>query len=194
MSLKALAEKLRAGRLAKAHQAAEADELARLADFASAAGQEPAPQAASFSRFSQFRLSQTEISDSAGVAGASAESACEIEVRRIEAWLRALDRLPEARTDLGWKLEQLTEEFWLGPWAHAALAAGWSDAELFALDGGLIPEMTRRTLHILQIDGGSAKLMTGRGVIEIWPRHALSSASPWWADDRWRHQQGKNTT
>jgi len=103
---------------------------------------------------------------------------------RIEAWLHAVDRLPKACGPDGQRLKALTTDFLLGCWACPAVQHGWSDADLFALDGGLIPEMARRALHFRAIGEDAISLINGRGQYEEWERRDMADAVPWWGDDR----------
>ena len=107
----------------------------------------------------------------------------EAEVKRIEAWLAAANRIPPSSPRELRRLARLTERFALSVWAHPAVVGGWSDGELFALEGGLITEFTRRTLHFISISEDGAVLMTGRAKTEPWLRKPeLVDASPWWRE------------
>jgi hypothetical protein len=109
----------------------------------------------------------------------------EAEVRRVEAWLAAANGIPPSSPPELRRLARLTERFALSVWAHPAIAGSWSDGELFALEGGLITEFTRRTLHFISISEDGAALMTGRARVEQWPRKPeLVDASPWWRELR----------
>ncbi len=103
---------------------------------------------------------------------------------RIKSWLRAMDRLPKACGIDAQTLKAITMDFALGCWAYEALRLGWSDADLFAIDGGLIPEMSRRALHFRSIGEDAIHLINGRGVYEEWPRRDMTDAVLWWRDDR----------
>jgi len=95
-----------------------------------------------------------------------------------------MDRLPKASGAHGQRLKAITTDFALGPWAACAVQNGWTDAQLFALDGGLIPEMTRRALHFRAINEDAISLINGRGAFEEWPRSNIGDAAPWWEDER----------
>jgi hypothetical protein len=125
------------------------------------------------------QLAARELASMAPPAEIAQPSACELEALRIESWLHALDLLPKACSDQGRQLERLTEHFWRGPWAHAALVAGWTDGELFNLDSGLVPAMARQRLHIVGIDEHGATLLTGQVF-----RRRRTSDPPWWLDER----------
>ena len=101
-------------------------------------------------------------------------------VERISSWLAEMDRLPKACGPHGQRLRAITADFALGSWAHEAVRLGWSDADLFALDGGLIPEMSRRALHFRTIGTDAISLIDGKGHPEAWPRPDLGNAVPWW--------------
>jgi len=103
---------------------------------------------------------------------------------RIGAWLAAMDRLPKASGAHGQRLKAITADFALGPWAACAVQNGWTDAQLFALDGGLIPEMTHRALHFRAISEDAISLINGRGEFEEWPRPNIGDCVPWWEDER----------
>jgi hypothetical protein len=103
---------------------------------------------------------------------------------RIEDWLRAVDRLPKACGAQGRRLKALTEDFALGPWSYPAVLNGWDDAQLFALDGGIIPEMSRRALHFRSIECELIVFINGRGEFEEWHPKEMTDALPWWQDDR----------
>jgi hypothetical protein len=103
---------------------------------------------------------------------------------RIAAWLAALDRLPLTGGAERLQLEILTRDFALGPWAYACVQAEWADSQLFSLIGGLIPEMSRRTLHFLRIGADRLVLINGRGQLEEWPRRETPDSEPWWQDGR----------
>lgn len=112
----------------------------------------------------------------------SARSRLEIIADRIATWLRALDNLPDPTEVDEQKLLPASKKFALSVWAHPALAAGWTDAELFALPVGLIPQMALRNLHLLDIDESGATLMTGRGLVETYEPSRFRSGRyrPWW--------------
>jgi hypothetical protein len=94
-----------------------------------------------------------------------------------------MDRLPKACVPQGQRLRAVTMDFALSVWAAPAVRCGWTDAELFALHGGLIPEMARRPLHFLNIAEDAIALMDGRGHVSNWPRKELpDDAAPWWQD------------
>lgn len=104
---------------------------------------------------------------------------------RIAAWLHAIDRLPKACVPRGARLRALTSDFALGPWAYPSVQSGWSDVQLFALDGGLIPEMSRRPLHFRSIAAEMIVLVNGKGTLEEWQRQDMpDSAGPWWNDEK----------
>jgi hypothetical protein len=103
---------------------------------------------------------------------------------RIEGWLNAVDRVPKACGPQGQRLKALTTDFLLGCWAYEAVRLGWSDADLFAIDGGLISEMSRRPLHFRSIGEDAICLINGRGAYEEWERRDMTDAVPWWRDDR----------
>jgi hypothetical protein len=103
---------------------------------------------------------------------------------RISSWLAATDRLPKACGPHGQRLKVITEDFALGPWAACAVQNGWTDADLFALDGGLIPEMAYRALHLRAISKDTISLINGRGAFEEWPRPNAENTIPWWEDQR----------
>ena len=103
---------------------------------------------------------------------------------RIEAWLSGLDKLPKACGPQGQRLRAISKEFARDPWAYEAVRLGWSDADLFAIDGGLIPEMSRRPLHFRAIGEDAISLINGRGQYEEWERRDMTDAMPWWEDDR----------
>jgi hypothetical protein len=125
------------------------------------------------------QLAARELAAMATPAEITQPTACGLEAERIESWLRALDRLPKACTEQGRQLERVTNQFWLGPWAHVALVAGWTDGELFSLASGLVPAMARQRLHIVRIDSQGATLLTGK----VFPRRRTSDP-PWWLDER----------
>jgi hypothetical protein len=103
---------------------------------------------------------------------------------RIEGWLNDVDKVPKACGPQGQRLKVLTADFLLGCWAYEALRFGWGGADLFAIDGGLIPEMSRRPLHFRSIGEDMIFLINGRGAYEEWPRRDMTDAVPWWQDDR----------
>jgi hypothetical protein len=103
---------------------------------------------------------------------------------RIEAWLRAMDRLPRACGIESQRLKAITLDFAFGCWAYDAVRLGWTDGQLFALDGGLIPEMARRPLHFRSIGENTIHVINGRGAYEEWPRRDMTDAAVWWLDDR----------
>ena len=103
---------------------------------------------------------------------------------RITSWLEAMDRLPKACGPYGLRLKTITTDFALGCWAYPAVQHGWTDADLFALDGGLISEMSRRALHFRAINEDAISLINGRGAFEEWPRRDMTDAVPWWEDER----------
>jgi TubC N-terminal docking domain len=103
---------------------------------------------------------------------------------RIEAWLHAMDRLPKASGAEGLRLQAVTKDFARGPWSYPAIRCAWSDAQLFGLDGGLVPEMSRRALHFRSIAEQVIVLINGRGQLEEWPRLDMPGALPWWEDER----------
>lgn len=92
------------------------------------------------------------------------------DVARIHSWLQAAEAHTHSASYAATQLAIATQHFALSVWVHPALAAGWSDGELFAAKGGLIPDIARDRLHILALDGGTATVMTGRGRIEVKPR------------------------
>ena len=112
-------------------------------------------------------------------SGATADPA-----ERISAWLAAMDRLPKACGPYGLRLKVITTDFALGPWAACAMQNGWTDAQLFALDGGLISELANRALHFRAISEDAISLINGRGSFEEWPRPNIGDAVPWWEDER----------
>lgn len=146
------------------------------------AKQRPAPELLEALRRHKFELLAL-LNTPQPCSGAVAPLLLDEAAARITVWLTAIDNLPEMSTQEGKRLAQLVEAFWLGPWARPALDAGWSDGDLFALDCGLIPEMSRQTLYFLHIDAEAARLMTGRGVVEHFHR-PRTSAPPWWNDPR----------
>jgi hypothetical protein len=95
-----------------------------------------------------------------------------------------MDRLPNACGVQGQRLKTLTTDFAEGRWSAPAVENEWTDAQLFALDGGLIHEMCRRALHFRAIGWDSISLINGRGQYEEWPRIDMGDALPWWDDDR----------
>jgi hypothetical protein len=100
---------------------------------------------------------------------------------RIHSWLQAADAHTHSASHAAIQLATATQRFALSVWAHPALAAGWSDGELFAASGGLIPDVARDRLHILALDEATAIVMTGRGKIEVRPRpRPCVQTSPWW--------------
>ncbi len=103
-------------------------------------------------------------------------------VNRIELWLNALDDLPEPVDADEKKLLPASKKFALSVWAHPALAAGWSDGELFGRPTGLVPQMALRNLHLMNIDESGATLMSGRGAVETYERARFRSDDnhPWW--------------
>jgi len=103
---------------------------------------------------------------------------------RISSWLRAMDRLPKACGIEAHTLKTITSDFALGPWAYEAVRLGWSDADLFTLDGGLIAEMARRALHFRSVGEDTIALINGRGAYEEWGRRDTAGAVPWWEDAR----------
>jgi hypothetical protein len=103
---------------------------------------------------------------------------------RISGWLAALDRLPLAGGAERLRLEILTRDFAFSCWAYACVQCGWNDAQLFSLIGGLIPEMSRRTLHFHTVGENRLVLIDGRGQIEEWPRRETPDSEPWWQDGR----------
>jgi hypothetical protein len=102
----------------------------------------------------------------------------------IEDWLSAVDKVPKACGPQGQRLKALTTDFLRGCWAYEAVRLGWSDADLFAIDGGLIPEMSRRPLHFRSIGEDAICLINGRGEYEDWERRDMADVVPWWRDDR----------
>ena len=102
----------------------------------------------------------------------------------ISGWLVAMDRLPKACGPHGQRLKTLTTDFAMGPWSAAAVQHGWTDVQLFALDGGLIPEMSRRALHFRAMAWDFISLINGRGQYEEWPRQEMVDAVPWWEDEQ----------
>lgn len=103
---------------------------------------------------------------------------------RIGAWLAVMDWLPKASSPYGRRLKAITTDFALGSWAACAVQNGWTDADLFALDGGLIPEMTHRALHFRAINEDAISLVNGQGRYEEWERRDMTDAAPWWEDER----------
>jgi hypothetical protein len=103
---------------------------------------------------------------------------------RISASLAAVDHLPKACGPHGQRLKAITTDFALGCWAYKAVQLGWTDADLFAIDGGLIPEMSQRALHFRSIGEDAISLINGRGAFEEWPRRDMTDAVPWWEDER----------
>jgi TubC N-terminal docking domain len=104
---------------------------------------------------------------------------------RITGWLDAMDRLPKACGALAARLKTLTEEFALGVWSYPCVQSGWSDLALFAFDGGLVPEMSRRALHFRCVAESVIVLMNERGALEDWRRqHMPDGAVPWWQDEK----------
>ena len=102
---------------------------------------------------------------------------------RIEQWLQITDNPPRSCSH-GWRdLADETSEFAFGVWAYPAVIAGWSDAALFAIDEGLIPEKLHRGFHLMNIDGNTATLMTGKGELEHF-RRPRTTQPPWWQDPR----------
>jgi hypothetical protein len=100
---------------------------------------------------------------------------------RIAPWLQEIDRLPKACSPQGARLRALTSDFALGPWASPCVQSGWSDTQLFALDGGLIPEMSRRPLHFRSIAAEMIVFVNGKGMLEArWSQDIQDSAGPWW--------------
>ncbi len=97
----------------------------------------------------------------------------------------ALERL-SVRDELGrWLVEQ-TRLFANSFWSQQALACGWTDAELFNLDHGLIPMIVfRRTrgLTIKEFTRGNVRLQDNHSNIEIWRRPATEGPA-WWLDPR----------
>jgi hypothetical protein len=106
---------------------------------------------------------------------------------RIELWLGALDRL-SALGDCDAALCAASIDFALSPWAYPAVIFGWSDADLFGLPAGLIPQRKRRTLHLLAMDAHGVTLMTGRGIVATFERGRFrcSDQRPWWLRDHQR--------
>ena len=103
------------------------------------------------------------------------------DVARIHSWLQAAEAYTHSASYAATQLAIATQHFALSVWAHPALAAGWSDGELFAASGGLIPDVARDRLLILALDEATATVMTGRGRIEVRPRPRLCvQTSPWW--------------
>jgi hypothetical protein len=104
---------------------------------------------------------------------------------RIAAWLHAIDRLPKACGLQGARLRAITSDFALGPWSYPCVKSGWSDAQLFTLDGGLIREMSHRPLHFRSVAAEMIVLVNGKGTLEEWLRQDMpDSAGPWWNDER----------
>lgn len=103
---------------------------------------------------------------------------------RIESWLAAMDRLPKACGSQAAKLKVITQDFALGPWAAEFVRLGWSDGDLFALDGGLIPETSRRALYFRKVGADAVSLINERAAFEDWPRPDAGDALPWWEDRR----------
>jgi hypothetical protein len=103
---------------------------------------------------------------------------------RIGAWLAVMDRLPKACGPYGQRLRAITTDFALSCWAYEAVRLGWTDADLFDLDCGLIPEMSRRALHFRSIGEDALCLINGRGEYEEWERRDMTDAAPWWEDER----------
>jgi hypothetical protein len=103
------------------------------------------------------------------------------DVARIHSWLQAAQPYTHSASHAATLLATATQHFALSVWAHPALAAGWSDGELFAAKGGLIPNIARDRLHILALDGVTTTVMTGRGSIEVRPRpKRCAQTPPWW--------------
>jgi hypothetical protein len=109
-------------------------------------------------------------------------SRLDIIANRIEVWLDALDNLPTPADADERKLLSASKKFGLSVWAHPALAGGWTDAELFARPGGLVPQMALHNLHLMNIDETGATLMTGRGIVETFERSRFRSGRNklWW--------------
>jgi TubC N-terminal docking domain len=103
---------------------------------------------------------------------------------RIGGWLHAMDQLPKACGIDAQKLKAITIDFAIGCWAQEAVRLEWSDADLFAIDGGLIPEMSRRALHFRAVGEDAIGLINGRGAYEVWQRRDMANALPWWRDGR----------
>jgi hypothetical protein len=106
-------------------------------------------------------------------------------VFQVLAWLHAIDRLPRVCGLQGARLRALTSDFAIGPWAYPCVQSGWHNAQLFALDGGLIPEMSRRPLHFRSVAAELIVLVNGKGTIEEWRHQDMpDNAGPWWNDER----------
>jgi hypothetical protein len=102
---------------------------------------------------------------------------------RIGSWLKVTDNPPRKASKIWQDLADATAAFALGCWAYAAVMAGWSDAALFAIDEGLMPEQLRRGLHLMNIDANAATVMNGKGELEHFRRPRTSSPA-WWQDPR----------
>jgi hypothetical protein len=109
-------------------------------------------------------------------------SRLDIIANRIGVWLDALDNLPTPAGADERKLLSTSKTFALSVWAHPALAAGWTNAELFARPGGLVPQMALRNLHLMNIDETGATLMSGKGIVENYERSRFQGGDerPWW--------------
>jgi hypothetical protein len=123
------------------------------------------------------------IDEDAPVDPPSRAITCDEVAERIKAWLRIVDNPPRNCTKTWKDLADATEAFALGCWAYAALMAGWSDAAIFAIDEGLVPQQLRRGLHLMNIDVSAATVMNRKGELEHFRRPRISSP-PWWQDQR----------
>lgn len=100
----------------------------------------------------------------------------------VEHWLRQADMfkdVPELR-----EIADLTRWFSISAWAHKAISSKWSDADLFAMDDGLIGSIKRMGGRcILNIDPeGRITLMKSGEMVYLWPQKTKNR--PWWEDKR----------
>jgi len=104
-------------------------------------------------------------------------------VDRISEWLAVTDK-PPPQASTQWKaLADVTERFALGCWAYACVSAGWTDEQLFAIDGGLIPAMHRKNHYLMMADESAATVLTGKGKLHKFCRPMIYDP-PWWDDPR----------
>src|SRR5258706_4127026 len=97
----------------------------------------------------------------------------------------ALERL-SVRDELGRRLIEQTRLFANSFWSQQALSCGWTDAELFNLDHGLVPMIVFRRIRgltIKEFTRGNVRLQDNHSNIEIWRRPA-TEGPPWWLDPR----------
>jgi hypothetical protein len=102
---------------------------------------------------------------------------------RVGTWFFALDHLAAEQNIEGRRLLRLTRNFAASSWAPIFIEAEWSDADLFALDGGLIPILNRPNPRFAAIREDEAVFIGIGAKLEHFMR-PHSNGVPWWEDAR----------